>query len=107
MTRKADWHVPRGLLTSPPLLALAPTIMARSDSGYAILDQAEIARLRGCSGSVAPQRVPTLAELSYLTKVSNSAYQLAGGESDQVDAEHHENGMLDATAQGRHKATAV
>jgi len=98
MTREADWRAPCGLPTPPRLLAPVLTILAEFDSEYAVLGPAEIARLRGCSGSVARQCLVTLAELGYLTEDSNGAYRLAGGEFDQTVTGHDEDGTLDTAA---------
>ncbi|HWX86928.1 MAG TPA: helix-turn-helix domain-containing protein [Solirubrobacteraceae bacterium] len=98
MTREADWRAPGGLPAPPRPLATALTILAQFDSERAVLDQADITRLTGCSSSVAQQCLATLAELGYLTEAPNATYRLAGGESGRTGAGHDEDGTLDTTA---------
>ena len=98
MTREVDWHEPDGVPARPRLLAPALTILAQFDSEYAILDQTDIARLTGCSDSIAQLCLVALSELGYLTEIPDGAYRLAGGESDLKCGGCDEDGTLDTAA---------
>jgi DNA-binding IclR family transcriptional regulator len=76
MTREDDWREPGSAPARPHPLTSGLMVLAQFDS-EAALDQADIARLTGCSGSIARRYLVMLCDLGYLTEDRDGAYRLS------------------------------